>query len=458
MVILLVCSVVIVTLCSECSFLYPINTWCDPNYYLVVARKMAEGQVLYRDIFEQKGPIIYFLHFIAYQFFGNNFIGIYFLELILCFAVVLLLTRILGMYLDLDAEVLIGTICAMAVIYTGKTFVTGDSAEEICFPFMLYGLYLILKFDKGVRLLNIQYFFIGCACGFIFWTKYTLLGCYIGIAAYFLITQIRRKKYKELIRCIVLVMAGIAVVSTAVLLYFIIHRAVGDLVFVYFTSNTKFYTTKVSFAEWVKEAAERIALLYFYTCPLSAGLSGIGIVYLSRKHEFRALVLILFTTAVPLIVGKNIWTYYFYPLQMFMPFGFIPILRSKGKVMALSLAIICSIMVGFQAYENKSQDLSWLYAFKPWIQQAENPTLYLYQCFDTEFYTAYNIIPEEKYFATWNNRFPEMLQAQENAARNGNHDFIISENEIRINGYQRIAQSYEKSTNHTFYLYERLIR
>mgnify|MGYP001729732097 FL=1 len=41
---------------------------------------MFNGSVLYRDIYEQKGPLLYFVHGLAGLVSETNFIGVYLVE------------------------------------------------------------------------------------------------------------------------------------------------------------------------------------------------------------------------------------------------------------------------------------------------------------------------------------------------------------------------------------------
>ena len=43
---------------------------------------MFNGSVLYRDIYEQKGPLLYFVHGLAGLVSETNFIGVYLVEII----------------------------------------------------------------------------------------------------------------------------------------------------------------------------------------------------------------------------------------------------------------------------------------------------------------------------------------------------------------------------------------
>ena len=66
--------------CSQCSPLYPLNIWDDANCLLTVGRVMRTGGVLYRDIYEQKGPTLYLIHALAACLSDSGFGGVYVME------------------------------------------------------------------------------------------------------------------------------------------------------------------------------------------------------------------------------------------------------------------------------------------------------------------------------------------------------------------------------------------
>ena len=52
-------------ICSRSSFLYPYNDWNDANSYFTMGKGMMNGLVIYRDLYDQKGPYLYLLYGIA---------------------------------------------------------------------------------------------------------------------------------------------------------------------------------------------------------------------------------------------------------------------------------------------------------------------------------------------------------------------------------------------------------
>ena len=56
---ILISAIVTITVFSKSSPLYPLNDWVDANCFLTTGKALLSGQVLYRDVYEQKGPLLY---------------------------------------------------------------------------------------------------------------------------------------------------------------------------------------------------------------------------------------------------------------------------------------------------------------------------------------------------------------------------------------------------------------
>lgn len=62
LIFLLFSAIVTITLVSTCSPLYPFNPWDDANCFFTLGRGILHGLVPYRDLYEQKGPLLYFIY------------------------------------------------------------------------------------------------------------------------------------------------------------------------------------------------------------------------------------------------------------------------------------------------------------------------------------------------------------------------------------------------------------
>ena len=63
--------------CSKSSPLYPINDWTDANAYFSSGKGMLAGRVMYRDLYEHKGPLLYALHALCALFDPADFTAVF---------------------------------------------------------------------------------------------------------------------------------------------------------------------------------------------------------------------------------------------------------------------------------------------------------------------------------------------------------------------------------------------
>lgn len=78
----LVISFTILMITSKNSFLYPLNDWVDANAFFTVGKGMMNGVVPYKDIFEQKGILLYLIYGIGYLISHKTFHGVFIIEVI----------------------------------------------------------------------------------------------------------------------------------------------------------------------------------------------------------------------------------------------------------------------------------------------------------------------------------------------------------------------------------------
>jgi hypothetical protein len=161
------------------SPLYPLNDWVDSNTFFTMGKAMFNGKVLYRDVFNHKGPILHFLHGLAWVISNKSFFGVWILEIIACYFTLLFSYRILALYTDHKA-ILVMPVFAV-LLYTTSAMAKGDSAEEFCLPMLMYAVFIAvrsLKEKKEISKKNLL--LLGVTSGVVLWIKYTMLGFYLG--------------------------------------------------------------------------------------------------------------------------------------------------------------------------------------------------------------------------------------------------------------------------------------
>ena len=100
---------------------------------------MKDGGVLYRDIYEQKGPLLYLIHAAAACLSDTSFGGVYIMEAlamtVALYAAYRLMRLRAGMGFSLGAAAFFG-----AAFASCAAFIRGDSAEEFCLPLLMAAL------------------------------------------------------------------------------------------------------------------------------------------------------------------------------------------------------------------------------------------------------------------------------------------------------------------------------
>ena len=225
--ILLAAACCMTALCSMSSPLYPVNIWDDANCLLTVGRAMRAGKVLYRDIYEQKGPLLYLAHWMAAYVSENSFFGVYLMESLCVFGFLAAAARLLRK--RIGSAALPGAILAAACILSSGAFVRGDSAEEFCLPFAMAALCL---FDGGMRdrapLSVRRLFVLGILAGLVATVKFTLLGLFLGLCLAEGMAALRTGGPVRAAKSAVVFLAGMALPVLPWILYFAGRSAVSD--------------------------------------------------------------------------------------------------------------------------------------------------------------------------------------------------------------------------------------
>ena len=468
-------SFIVITICSKSSPLYPLNDWDDANCFFTVGKAAANGRVLYRDIFEQKGPILYMLHSAAYMISHNTFIGVYLIEL---FASILFLHfsyRIIVLFSKKSSFLYIMPVAVFT--YTSLAFCSGDSAEELCLPMLSFVLYTGLESWKRKRPLGaVRMFICGICTGLILWIKFTMLGFIIGFAAAFVILYIREKNYKRILICTISMTAGIAAASLPVIIYFAANDSFQYLWEVYFYDNIFLYSTGSALPPVIKQIVNLLlGLVSFAAYNTFALIMLITAFYSIIKMKDKTLLFIF--TAIVLsgfvfsFAGGRAYAYYSLTMSIFSPIGIVlsfELLKKKknlkfsGKRKKAFLCCVCLFLTfllnrnSYSLFADKNDMPQ--FRFNNIISEKKDASLLNYGFLDGGFYTVTGIVPECRFFCGLNIELPELKETQDKYVSSGQADFIITKDESPdFYGYACIDKcEYNYWTSKcTYYLYRR---
>lgn len=467
-IVLFLIAIITITIFSKSSFLYPMNDWVDANCFFTVGKSILYGKVPYRDLCEQKGPLLYFIHAVAALISSDSFLGVYFIEVLACYGFLFYSYKTL--FLFSDSKWILYIMPAFSwLVYSSTGFCHGDSAEELCLPFLAYALFVGTKYFKTDVIPNVkECLIIGLTSACVLWIKYSLLGFYIGWIILPACVLFVKKQYKQLFKIIGTIVLGVSLVSIPILIYFVHHKAIEDLFTVYFYNNMFLYGTKGEGHGWIFNVFYNLsnALSANLFLLISLLLGVIGIWY--EKRVFLNVYISFVFTSLFIFCSSVSCLYYPFILNVFAIFGMILLVAllehvQKRIIMPFIVAAnICTFMICFFHSSNtylmlEDKDNLPQYKFQKIIGQIDNPTLLNYGFLDGGFYTVCNIVPNCEYFCQLNIQLDEMYEMQNKYVEEGMVDFVVTRDAKLVSpNYDQIAMAsyYFEGKIRDYYLYQ----
>ena len=203
--------------CSKSSPGYPVNDWSDANIYFSIGKGMTEGKVVYRDLYDHKGPLLYALHAVCAWISFSDFTGVFVMEVLLSSAFLYSAHRFIRIFSgERAADVLVPVLAV--IVYSSFSFSEGDSAEEMALPLMMATMTAVCAhFKSGKREMRAQSLvFHGFLTGCVFWIKFTMIGVHAGLLGWVLLTLVFRKEGKAFLRSAGWLIAGLRCICTTI--------------------------------------------------------------------------------------------------------------------------------------------------------------------------------------------------------------------------------------------------
>lgn len=500
---LLLSSFVIIMLVSRSSFLYPCNDWNDANSYFSVGKALFNGKMPYRDVFDQKGMYLYFFYGLAYLMSHTTFFGVFLMEVVLAAFDLWGLFSILQLYVKKSTALVLAPL-ALTAAFCSNSFYWGGSAEEVCFPFLIWGLYLSLDYFKNhypEKMSGRTVFTGGLLAGMVANIKFTVLGFFfawmMGIAIAFLV----KRDLPGAVRSCLIFLLGMAIPFIPWLLYFGLQNSLYEWYYGYVYVNVVVYSNLSGEGPSLYERVYTLAKLLYWLIRKNLIYFGFvipGVLWslFGRKKKILERVQIIalcFFLFLGIYIGGATLPYYALPLSVFTVLGFaflgqiyewaagrwkgtrVPEEKEQGgegktegdqaagiwAASLLSLAVcmgaIWCLSMNIPHMSEKRENI-FLYKFKEIVEQTENPTLLNISCLDAGLYTVCDIVPTCRWFQTQPIPLDDVLQDQEQYIREGRTDYIIARDEypaVIWENYELAAQEswYQDGTEFIYYLF-----
>lgn len=436
-------------LCTRSSPLYPMNDWNDANAFFTVGKAMAHGQVIYRDIFEQKGPYLYLLHAGAYLMFHTSFTGVFFFEVLALWITLFFAHKTMALFAPRGIALVFVPVLALAIV-TAASFSKGDSAEEFCLPLLMVSLWAQMRHFKyrAGQPMNVGLVaLVGAFAGIVLLTKYSMLGYFFGWAVVMFFDLFLAGKRREAFLFCAWFLGGMMAAALPWAFYFAAKGGLYDFIHAYFIVNLTTYGSKSG----MLQRFLFVSVTMFFQSALNilpSLLSALGLgVFAVTKRMLQsawgrmAPIICFAFLAVGVYGGERGYGYYH---LIFTPFAVLglsvlalsfPVYLKRVPAVALAVMLLTAFLPlsyvlspnAFLMHIPREALVQYRFA-RVMNRRSTSPTLLNYGSLDNGFYTAANIVPNVRFFEKQNideERFPLNMQEQRRYVRETKTEFVV---------------------------------
>jgi len=211
---LLACSGLIVLLPTS-----PINmpfTYRDSGVFLYIGWRILNGELPYRDVWDHKPPVIYYLNAFGLALADGSRWGVWLVEYVSLFLALAIGFSIIKNIFGSFPAIYSLLLWLLTLVYT---FEGGNITSEYVLPLQFLALWLVYKAD----ITSVQpwrWFVLGLIGALAFFTKQTTIGIWIAILFVHMVTRLKDGQFKAWLREMAIILSGSLVVLVIIILFF----------------------------------------------------------------------------------------------------------------------------------------------------------------------------------------------------------------------------------------------
>lgn len=333
----LFCIAFLLLFSASTSPLYTDYCDGDSSIFLLIGKAIASGKNAYTDLFDHKGPILFYINALGYAVTGSK-TGVFILQCInLSFT---------AAFMYKTARLFTGgvrsLICTLiSVLAFASTISDGNLSEEYCLLLCVVPMYFALKHittlpdapHPGKYML--VYGICLALCAFIRINNGIMI---CGIVLIAIITDFTNENIKQAVFNIIVFIIGIMIVAVPVCLFFLCKGTLSEMLFSTFAFNLLYATAGAS-----DKTAVALLELIAWIIPALILIIMPPILAKRFKPKTASLITTLSVFAlIPLLLGFS-YTHYYTSLIPLIPLYCAVFFYIAGDKLRLGAVLICAV-------------------------------------------------------------------------------------------------------------------
>lgn len=325
----------------------------DIDIFVYSAKCILNGDLMYKEVFDHKGPVLYLMNVLGLFLFQGNTFGIWLLQIISLFFTIILFYKTVSL---VSKNKLVSILAVVSSVLFLTPLSIGDgTTQEWSLPYISLAFYLFVKYFTSTAVFRFsELFLISFSFVFTLLLQPNLVVVWIVFASLVGFRLFAEKKYYLIFKYIFSVFLFSFISILPFLIYGWYYDILNDFFFSVFGFNTGSYIEK-SFLSISKNLLKELSGLGFL--PLLIPVSFVFLFFLKKKTKNKyllaALVFSIVFTALFCSIGNNYKHYYIiYAPLLVLPYAFVYnyILEKINKKNILVLVLFVIFQNAFSVY------------------------------------------------------------------------------------------------------------
>ena len=247
----------------------------DSSAFLYIGKRMAEGKLPYRDLFDHKGPLLYLIQRVGIGLTPGSYIGVWILELVSMMISAWYMQKLAGLVTENRRDAYLAVLAVLGacgwMVWQG-----GNFTEEFALPWIACAAYICCSFFKSGTYRAPDVFLLGASFAAVVLLRANMVAvwaCHIPIVV---ILLVKEKRFSDLGRCILVFLSGVLLLTIPFVIWAARAGFLRELWEDYILFNFR-YTGSVTLISLVLMPRRKLLwfnLLFFAVSVVSAAMSG----------------------------------------------------------------------------------------------------------------------------------------------------------------------------------------
>ncbi|MDR2234123.1 MAG: glycosyltransferase family 39 protein [Tannerella sp.] len=296
----------------------------DTSIFINIAQQMLNGKILFKELFDHKGPVLFLFNVIGLLMGGGNLTGIWFLELVLLMVTLVFIFKSMNLYVDRTIA-LVSTLTCLILFSTFLEGGRGDITEEFVLPFISSSMYYFLRFLKTYSINKLHFAIIAFGCAGTFLVKPNMIVVWMVGYLFVLIILLKQLEYKKILSIALISIAAFLATCAPFVIYFIYTDSWNDFIFCFWQFNVAYsdfslfeFTVRVIKRLWFEPVGRTPFQIFLFIFFLGSLLN---YKHLKYKMETWFFVISIFLTVLLISISGYIFAHYY---LLFVPIFAFP--------------------------------------------------------------------------------------------------------------------------------------